>query len=163
MAEAVARKRGESEPKGYYGDAGRWYPSDEERRECCSEVQQPEDGWSWSLKKHATTSRHVAHLYDVPEGLLMQRVRLQLAALNREAKRQRRPAVEFASDQRRPAHELPVVIFEAERQISRLRSQLTDIERGLRDGKTDLFTPTVPVAQELDYWMQQMHGALLRR
>ena len=54
-------------PAGCEDAAGRWYPADEERQECCAGVRDPSIAWPHSLKKHCCSARHVARLFDVDE------------------------------------------------------------------------------------------------
>lgn len=66
-------------PAGRQDAAGRWYPTDEERQECCAGVRDPSIAWPHSLKKHCCSAQHVARLFDVDE-LELKRVARALAA-----------------------------------------------------------------------------------
>lgn len=52
-------------PDGTFDNAGRWYPSDEEKCKCCQSVREPSARYPYSLIKHCRTTNHIANLYDV--------------------------------------------------------------------------------------------------
>ena len=55
---------------GKSDSAGRWWPHDSERRECCNRIRQPSRGYTGSLYYHCSTIVHVANLYSVDPKLL---------------------------------------------------------------------------------------------
>lgn len=74
-AELAARKSRVCYPDGHSDRAGRWYPTAEERQECCSAIRSPSREHPFGLLQHCTTAKHVAALYGI-----------ELAALNAAAK-----------------------------------------------------------------------------
>jgi hypothetical protein len=73
--EVLARQSRRSHPKGKWDDNPRWWPSKDERRDCCSSIREPSGNWPWSLMQHCRTVVHVAQLYDVDESELRRAVR----------------------------------------------------------------------------------------
>ena len=53
------------DPDGKFDSAGRWYPSEQECRQCCRRIYPPSRKHPYTLLKHCRTLTHVAHLYDV--------------------------------------------------------------------------------------------------
>ena len=49
-------------PQGRSDNGGRWYPSDDERCECCDGVREPSRSYPWSYYKDCFTLRHVKGL-----------------------------------------------------------------------------------------------------
>lgn len=70
VAELYARKVRYHHPNGKFDKAGRWYPDDDERQECCKGIRAPSRSYPYSLMTHCRTARHVAHLYRVDEAIL---------------------------------------------------------------------------------------------
>jgi len=70
LIEYLNRRDRESDPEGSFDSAGRWYPSDEERQECCRTIREPSRKWPYSLLVHCRSLRHVARLYGVDEQTL---------------------------------------------------------------------------------------------
>jgi hypothetical protein len=70
-----ARQDGTQQPSGRTDNAGRWYPTPQERRACCDAVRPPSRTWPYSLYSHCCTVRHVAALYDLDERTLRQHLR----------------------------------------------------------------------------------------
>jgi hypothetical protein len=66
----LARQSQEESPLGEFDRGGRWYPYQDERRECCRAIRSPSRAFPYSLLKHCMTLRHVANLYGVDEGEL---------------------------------------------------------------------------------------------
>lgn len=65
-ARLLARRQlRQSHPDGSTDTGGRWYPSDSERRSCCSSVRAPSRAWPWSYMVHCRTLKHVAQLTGV--------------------------------------------------------------------------------------------------
>lgn len=62
-----ARQNRVEHPDGEFDKAGRWYPSDDERQDCCSYVRGPSRAWPYSYMKHCRSAAHVAALYGVSE------------------------------------------------------------------------------------------------
>lgn len=81
----VENRRLRYSPIGLEDAAGRWYPSDEERQECCAGLRDPSIKWPFSLKKHCCSARHVARLFDVAELELSRAAREIEAAAQWEA------------------------------------------------------------------------------
>lgn len=46
-------------PEGTWDLAGRWYPHDEEKCECCSGLRSPSRDYPKSLWKHCLTKKHI--------------------------------------------------------------------------------------------------------
>jgi len=67
LIEYLNRRDRVSHPQGRLDNGGRWYPSAEERRECCRTIREPSRKWPFSLLVHCRSLRHVAHLYGVDE------------------------------------------------------------------------------------------------
>lgn len=59
------RKSRKAHPNGSFDKAGRWYPSADEKQDCCSSVRSPTRSWPYSLMLHCRTAPHVANLYGV--------------------------------------------------------------------------------------------------
>lgn len=73
--EYLDRRARKVHPAGSFDNAGRWYPHDDERQECCSAVRSPSRSYPYSYMVHCRTIGHVAHLYGVDEASLRQQVR----------------------------------------------------------------------------------------
>lgn len=69
------RQKRYSNPSGSFDKAGRWEPDEDERCDCCDDVQEPTRERPYSLMTHCRTIDHVAHLYDVDKSDLQQQVR----------------------------------------------------------------------------------------
>ena len=63
--EYIGRWWGQKEPEGVYDTRGRWYPADDEKRNCCYHIRYPSVGHPYSLMLHCRTMAHIAQLYDV--------------------------------------------------------------------------------------------------
>ena len=61
-----ARQSRQSHPKGTFDKGSRWYPSSEEKCDCCEGVRSPSRAWPWSYMVHCRTMTHVASLHGVP-------------------------------------------------------------------------------------------------
>lgn len=57
-----ARRDRIEHPDGRTDNGGRWYPSDEERCECCAYVRSPSRAYPWSYMLHCRTRVHVQQL-----------------------------------------------------------------------------------------------------
>lgn len=66
-AELLRRRQsaGWSREAGTWDAAGRWYPSPEEQRPCCTCVRAPSRRWPYSLLNHCRTVRHLALRFEV--------------------------------------------------------------------------------------------------
>jgi hypothetical protein len=62
-------------PDGEFDDKKRWYPSAEERCDCCSSVRSPSAAWPFSLIKHCRSVEHVAARFRVEPSALRKRIR----------------------------------------------------------------------------------------
>ena len=69
--EYLSRQNRHMHPEGHFDQAGRWYPTDEERCECCELVNAPSRQYPGSLLIHCRTARHMARLCNVSEGELL--------------------------------------------------------------------------------------------
>lgn len=81
----IKNHRSSHSPAGHKDAAGRWYPIDEEKQECCAGVRDPSIAWPDSLKKHCCSAKHVARLFDVGELELRRAAREIEAAAQWEA------------------------------------------------------------------------------
>jgi len=61
----ISRRDSVSHPAGKFDNAGRWYPADAERCECCNAVRSPSRAFPYSYMTHCRTIAHVANLYGV--------------------------------------------------------------------------------------------------
>lgn len=68
IAEYLGRRDRYWYPSGGYNGSLRWYPSLDERRDCCESIRSPSRRSPKSLLEHCRTLRHCAALYDVQEG-----------------------------------------------------------------------------------------------
>ena len=76
----IAREERTESPSGEWQDR-LWYPSDEERRECCAGIT-PTEVNRQALESHCRTQGHVARLFDVPLPDLRRAVKQERAAGN---------------------------------------------------------------------------------
>ena len=60
----LARNKGPSRPAGRWDGASRYYPSDDERRECCDDIRSPSRAYPYSLWSHVHSAVHVAALFE---------------------------------------------------------------------------------------------------
>lgn len=58
----LARQARLAHPSGTFDGGGRWFPSDEEQRDCCKAIRSPSRRWPYSLVKHCRSVAHVAAL-----------------------------------------------------------------------------------------------------
>ena len=63
--EYLDRKERSSHPDGYFDNAKRWYPSNEEGCECCLEIRSPSRAFPMSLNQHCRSVDHIANLFNV--------------------------------------------------------------------------------------------------
>ena len=63
--EFILRRDRLSHPEGHTDKGGRWYPSDEERAECCASIREPSRSYPWTFYKHCNSAKHLAALYGV--------------------------------------------------------------------------------------------------
>lgn len=68
--EYLDRQSRKTHPDGRFDNASRWYPSDEEKQDCCARVRSPSRAYPNSLNQHCRSLRHVAKLFSVPEAEL---------------------------------------------------------------------------------------------
>lgn len=61
-------------PKGKADRAGRWYPADEEVRDCCVNIRTPSRNHPHSYLNHCRTIKHIAQLFGVSESELRKEV-----------------------------------------------------------------------------------------
>jgi len=69
--EYLDRQSRKTHPEGRFDSAGRWYPSRDERCECCRLIRAPSRKYPYSLMLHCRTAHHVARLYNVTRGELL--------------------------------------------------------------------------------------------
>lgn len=62
------RKERIDHPDGHFDGGGRWYPSEEERCECCDSIRGPSRRWPWSYMQHCRTKKHIKNLVAKLEG-----------------------------------------------------------------------------------------------
>jgi hypothetical protein len=60
----LARRDRRSHPAGSFDSAHRWYPTAQERCDCC-DVRRPSRAYPYSLLVHCRTAEHIAHLYGI--------------------------------------------------------------------------------------------------
>lgn len=70
------RRRRESRPGGSWDRAGRYFPSNDERRACCVGIRTPSRAWPYSLWAHVHSIEHVANLYRVDRKGVMRALRM---------------------------------------------------------------------------------------
>jgi len=58
------RKNRLDHPKGKFDSAGRWYPAEEEERDCCAHIRRPSRAYPYSLLVHCRTKKHIRQLYS---------------------------------------------------------------------------------------------------
>lgn len=165
--EYVARYTGAKRPEGVSGKHGIWTPTEDERRPCCSQIKPPHKGWPIALLKHCGSAEHVANLFGVDH--------LDLVRATREAVRRHKAKV----GRKGPTLALPSTaaarrsVIESVAQngtitsasihvlriAEKLKSELEDLERGVKRGEVKLPTVT-PLAGELDYWLHQHYSEL---
>lgn len=63
--EYLKRQARINHPDGKADSAGRFYPSDVERCDCCDRIRKPSRSWPHSLRTHCRTAVHVANKYNV--------------------------------------------------------------------------------------------------
>ena len=71
----IARQNRSQHPDGSFDGGGRWYPSSEERRECCGLVRSPSRAYPYSHMIHCRSVQHVALLYGFDVKELRQAIR----------------------------------------------------------------------------------------
>lgn len=54
-------------PEGEFDSASRWYPSDQERQDCCDAIRSPSRRYPHSLNKHCRSLEHVSRLYSLTD------------------------------------------------------------------------------------------------
>jgi hypothetical protein len=70
----LRRKNRTEHPDGTFYSKGRWYPSKEEKRECCERVSGPSKAYPYSLMLHCRTAIHIAELYSIQGHRLTDRM-----------------------------------------------------------------------------------------
>lgn len=71
----LARQDRTAHPTGWFDNAHRWEPDDDERRPCCRGIRPPSRRWPWTLMHHCRTATHVARLYGVDATALRRAAR----------------------------------------------------------------------------------------
>jgi len=77
LADFLSRQDRTSNPDGTFDKAGRWYPSDSERCDCCTAVRGPSRAYPYSYMTHCRTAAHVAKLHGVPLADLRRAARVE--------------------------------------------------------------------------------------
>jgi len=52
-------------PSGAFDDAGRWYPNESEKCDCCDTIRSPSRKWPYSLMTHCRTLKHICSKHNV--------------------------------------------------------------------------------------------------
>jgi hypothetical protein len=69
LGEAVAlyisRRDRQSHPEGTFDKQSRWYPSTEERCDCCASIRTPSAAYPYSYLVHCRTAEHIASLFGI--------------------------------------------------------------------------------------------------
>lgn len=63
----IARRDRQENPNGEFDKKGRWFPSEDEKRDCCR-VRYPSRAFPYSYMTHCRSLKHVAQLMGVAEG-----------------------------------------------------------------------------------------------
>ncbi len=84
VEEYFGRKHRMFNPTGTFDKAGRWYPDESERRDCCRQVRSPSRRFPYSLMVHCRTIKHVANLFGVDEREMRKEVRRRETSNERE-------------------------------------------------------------------------------
>ena len=71
----LARQARRAHPDGFFDNAKRWYPSDDERCDCCDATRSPSRAWPQSLNKHCRSAQHIANLFCVDVTELRRAIR----------------------------------------------------------------------------------------
>ncbi len=64
-AEFTRRKNRTEHPAGSFDRAGRWFPADGERCDCCASLRTPSRAFPYSLMLHCRTAAHIAAKYGL--------------------------------------------------------------------------------------------------
>jgi len=73
--ELTNRQNRKTNPKGTFDNAGRWYPSADERQPCCQQIRSPSRTFPYSFMLHCRTVVHVANLFGVDPSALRRALR----------------------------------------------------------------------------------------
>ena len=65
IKEFKALQAREINPPGEFDDAGRWYPSDSEKCDCCESIRSPSRSYPYSYMVHCRTLKHVCTKYGL--------------------------------------------------------------------------------------------------
>ena len=65
IEEFKALQSREINPTGTFDNAGRWYPADSEKAECCEGLRSPSRAYPYSLMVHCRTLKHVCEKYGL--------------------------------------------------------------------------------------------------
>lgn len=76
-------KERRTNPDGYFDDGGRWWPSENEKQECCEGIRTPSRAYPYSLIVHCRSLRHVCAKRKVDYSKVKE---LQLADRKKEYK-----------------------------------------------------------------------------
>lgn len=84
-------------PAGKFDNAKRWWPSAEERCDCCNAIREPSRTWPNSLNKHCRSVEHIAALHDVEPSQLRATIRQHEPIVRRKAGDHPTPPETFGS------------------------------------------------------------------
>lgn len=77
------RQERNEHPSGGFDNAGRWYPDEEEKCDCCYGLRAPSRAFPYPLMTHCRTINHVANLFGV-DATQMKRHILSFNKLKKE-------------------------------------------------------------------------------
>lgn len=62
-------------PTGRFDKAGRWFPEDEEKCDCCFGLRAPSRAYPYSLMTHCRSIYHIANLFSVDTSKMKSHIR----------------------------------------------------------------------------------------
>ncbi|TAH43647.1 MAG: hypothetical protein EYC69_02215 [Bacteroidetes bacterium] len=62
-------------PTGRFDKAGRWFPEDEEKCDCCFGLRAPSRAYPYSLMTHCRSINHIATLFSVDNSKMKSHIR----------------------------------------------------------------------------------------
>jgi hypothetical protein len=69
--EYIARQSRYTHPDGKFDCGGRWYPAEDEQRDCCKHIRPPSKSYPYSYLVHCRSAEHIAELYEVSRQELL--------------------------------------------------------------------------------------------
>lgn len=76
----IDRKKGKERPVGKSDSGGRWFPSADERQDCCLNIRYPSRAWPLPYYKHCMSIIHISRLHGVDPGALRRKIRILKAS-----------------------------------------------------------------------------------